>query len=52
VLEELQRHVIENAYVLPLLKDSQIFAASSDVRDFSWSAEARPLFYTTWLDRQ
>lgn len=51
LLAELQRHVIENAYVLPLLKDSQIFAAQSDVQDFSWSAEARPLFYTTWLDR-
>jgi len=52
LLEELQRHLIENAYVLPLLKDSQIFAASSDVQDVAWSAEARPLFYTTWLDRQ
>lgn len=52
LLEELQRHVIENAYALPLLKDSQIFAASSDVQDIAWSAEARPLFYTTWLDRQ
>lgn len=51
LLAELQHHVIENAYVLPLLKDSQIFAAQSDVQDFSWSAEARPLFYTTWLDR-
>ncbi|MGO3209125.1 MAG: ABC transporter substrate-binding protein [Brachybacterium sp.] len=51
LLAELQHHVIENAYVLPLLKDSQIFAAQSDVQDFSWSAEARPLFYATWLDR-
>lgn len=51
LLAELQQHIIENAYVLPLLKDSQIFAAQSDVQDFSWSAEARPLFYATWLDR-
>lgn len=52
VLEELQRHVVENALAIPLLKDSQIFAAKTDVVDFSWSAEARPLFYSTWLDRQ
>jgi len=52
LLEELQTHVIENAYSLPLLKDSQIFAASDAVKDFSWSAEARPLFHGTWLDRR
>ena len=52
LLEELQRHVVEQAYVLPLLKDSQIFAASSEVEDVSWSAEARPLFHATWLNRQ
>lgn len=51
VLAELQDHVIDNAYTIPLLKDSQVFAATNDVQGFSWSAEARPLFYSAWLDR-
>ncbi|WP_133249840.1 ABC transporter substrate-binding protein [Brachybacterium endophyticum] len=50
-LADLQEYVVANAYTIPLLKDSQIFAAKNDVNGLSWSAEARPLFYSTWLDR-
>jgi peptide/nickel transport system substrate-binding protein len=52
ILGELQDYVIDNAYTVPIINDSQVFAVQSYVHDFDWSAEARPLFYDAWTDKK
>ncbi|NUL45396.1 ABC transporter substrate-binding protein [Cellulosimicrobium funkei] len=52
ILGELQDHVIDEAYSVPLIKDSQIFAVQPTVHDFGFSAEARPLFYGAWTEEK
>jgi peptide/nickel transport system substrate-binding protein len=44
--------VIDNAYTVPIINDSQVFAVQSYVHDFDWSAEARPLFYDAWTEKK
>lgn len=52
LLGQLQDYVIDNAYSIPIINDSQIFAVQPTVHDFSWSAEARPLFYDAWTSKK
>lgn len=49
VVGELQDHLLDNAYVFPVLTDSQIFALQPHVRGLSWTPEARPVFHSTWI---
>ncbi|MFT4233880.1 MAG: ABC transporter substrate-binding protein [Microbacterium sp.] len=50
LLGQLQDYVIDQAYTLPIIKDSQIFAVQNRIHDFGFSAEARPLFYNVWTE--
>lgn len=52
ILGELQDYVIDQAYLLPLLNDTQVFAYQPYVQDFQWGAEARPWFYNTWTSKK
>ena len=49
VVGDLQDHLLDNAYVFPVLTDSQIFALQPHVRGLSWTPEARPVFHSTWI---
>lgn len=49
VVGELQDHLLDNAYVFPVLTDSQTFALQPHVRGLSWTPEARPVFHSTWI---
>lgn len=49
-LGELQDYLIDNAYVIPLLEDTQLFVLSPDVRDFG-QTRSYPWFYNVWLVR-
>ncbi|KAF1020174.1 MAG: Heme-binding protein A [Paracidovorax wautersii] len=49
-IEQLQDYLIDNAYAIPLLEDSQVFVLSAKVRDFG-QTRSYPWFYSVWLDR-
>lgn len=46
-----QKHLIEQAYVIPLFEEPQSFAGAPYVKDVVFDAVGRPIFYSTWLDR-
>ncbi|MBR0658982.1 TIGR04028 family ABC transporter substrate-binding protein [Neoroseomonas oryzicola] len=46
---EVQRYIIDKAYVIPLFEEPQVFAAAPRVRGFGFEAVGRPSFYGTWI---
>jgi peptide/nickel transport system substrate-binding protein len=46
-----QRYLVEQAYVIPLFEEPQIFAGAPYVKDVAFEAVGRPSFYSVWLDR-
>lgn len=48
--EAVQTYLAENAYVIPLFEEPQVYGAGTHVRDFGWESVARPSWYQTWLD--
>jgi len=48
-LETLQRYIVEQAYVIPLLDDSQVYVARDAVQGFFLTDGALPTFQGTWL---
>ncbi|WP_203136245.1 ABC transporter substrate-binding protein [Microbacterium sp. JZ31] len=52
IVGEIQRYVIEQAYALPILDDTQVFGVQPHVHDFRTTYEARPWFYDTWTDKK
>ncbi|SNS65490.1 ABC transporter substrate-binding protein [Rhodococcoides kyotonense] len=50
ILREAQNRIIDNAYTIPLLADTQIFGVAPDVRGFRNAANSPPFFYDTWIE--
>ncbi|MDV3124976.1 ABC transporter substrate-binding protein [Mycobacterium sp. 21AC1] len=50
LLREYNNYVIDNAYSVPLLEDTQIFAVAPRVQGFANAANSVPWFYDTWID--
>ncbi|WP_281661224.1 TIGR04028 family ABC transporter substrate-binding protein [Microvirgula aerodenitrificans] len=46
---EVQRYLIDQAYVIPIFEEPQVYAGAPWVRDTTFEAVGRPSFYTTWL---
>ncbi|MBL6616293.1 MAG: TIGR04028 family ABC transporter substrate-binding protein [Reyranella sp.] len=46
---EVQNHVIDQAYAIPIFEEPQAFAASPRLKDFTFEAVGRPSFYAAWL---
>ncbi|MBR0681872.1 TIGR04028 family ABC transporter substrate-binding protein [Roseomonas eburnea] len=46
---DVQRYILDKAYVIPLFEEPQVFAAAPRVRGFGFEAVGRPSFYGTWL---
>ncbi|WP_406247786.1 TIGR04028 family ABC transporter substrate-binding protein [Microbacterium sp. M] len=46
-----QVYVAEQAYVIPLFEEPQVYGAADHVRDVSFESVARPSFYEVWLDK-
>ena len=46
---EVQTYILDQAYVIPIFEEPQVFAAAPYVHDVSFDAVARPSFYNTWL---
>ena len=43
-------YVIDNAYSIPLLEDTQVFAVAPRVQGFENAANSVPWFYNAWID--
>ena len=39
----------ENAYILPIFEEPQVFGLTSKVHGFETESVGRPSFYSTWL---
>lgn len=48
-LADIQDTLIDDAFALPLLDDSQVFGVQPHVNDLEFTAEARPSFYSAWI---
>jgi len=46
---EVQRYLIDQAYVIPLFEEPQVFAGSPRLRGMDFEAVGRPSFYGAWL---
>jgi peptide/nickel transport system substrate-binding protein len=46
---EAQAYLLDQAYVIPIFEEPQVFAAAPYVHDVSFDAVARPSFYNTWV---
>lgn len=44
-----QVHLLEQAYVIPIFEEPQVFAGAPYVNGVGFEAVARPSFYNTWL---
>ncbi|MBR0670287.1 TIGR04028 family ABC transporter substrate-binding protein [Neoroseomonas soli] len=46
---DVQRYVLDQAYVIPIFEEPQVFAAAPRLRGFGFEAVGRPSFYGAWL---
>lgn len=46
---DVQAYLIDQAYVIPIFEEPQVFARAPYVNGISFDAVARPSFYNTWL---
>ena len=44
-----QRYLLENAYVIPIFEEPQVFAGASWVKNVNFEAVGRPSFYGAWI---
>lgn len=51
-IRAIQDHIIDQAYALPILNDSQVFALQPTLHGLGFGPEARPSFYQTWTERK
>ncbi|MFC9560201.1 TIGR04028 family ABC transporter substrate-binding protein [Agromyces sp. NPDC056965] len=47
-----QDYLTEQAYVIPLFEEPQVYGAAPYVHGFATEAVARPQFYDTWVEKQ
>ncbi|HGH7231641.1 TPA: TIGR04028 family ABC transporter substrate-binding protein [Klebsiella aerogenes] len=46
-----QRYLLDNAYVIPIFEEPQVFADAPWVKGVRFEAVGRPSFYGAWLDK-
>ncbi len=44
-----QQYLAENAYILPIFEEPQVFGLTDKVQGFATESVGRPSFYSTWL---
>ena len=47
--EAAQKYLAENAYILPIFEEPQVFGLTAKVHGFETESVGRPSFYSTWL---
>ncbi|KML71593.1 TIGR04028 family ABC transporter substrate-binding protein [Pectobacterium peruviense] len=48
---EVQGYLIDQAYVVPIFEEPQVFAGAPTTKGIAFEAVGRPSFYNTWLDK-
>ena len=48
---EVQTYLIDQAYVIPIFEEPQVFAGAATTKGIEFEAVGRPSFYNTWLDK-
>jgi len=51
-IADIQKQIIEQAYLIPLEVNQQLFGLAESVHGFNTTAFARPIFYDVWLDEE
>ncbi|WP_233973503.1 TIGR04028 family ABC transporter substrate-binding protein [Pectobacterium versatile] len=51
LVEEVQSYLIDQAYVIPIFEEPQVFAGAPTTKGIAFEAVGRPSFYNTWLDK-
>jgi len=46
-----QRYLLDNAYVIPIFEEPQVFAGAPWLKGVSFEAVGRPAFYGAWLEK-
>lgn len=46
-----QRYLLDNAYVIPIFEEPQVFAGAPWLKGISFEAVGRPSFYGAWLEK-
>lgn len=46
-----QRYLLDNAYLIPIFEEPQVFAGAPWVKGVSFEAVGRPSFYGAWLEK-
>jgi peptide/nickel transport system substrate-binding protein len=46
-----QRYLLDNAYVIPIFEEPQVFAGAPWLKGVSFEAVGRPSFYGAWLEK-
>ena len=46
-----QRYLLDNAYVIPIFEEPQVFAGAPWVKGVNFEAVGRPSFYGAWLEK-
>ena len=47
-----QRYLLEQAYVIPIFEEPQVYAGAQWLKGMSFEAVGRPSFYDAWLDKK
>lgn len=48
---QVQNYLIDQAYVIPLFEEPQVFAGSPRLKGITFEAVGRPSFYSAWIDK-
>ena len=49
---DVQAYLLDQAYVIPIFEEPQVFAGAPYVRDIAFEAVGRPSFYAAWLAKK
>ena len=48
---DVQRYLLDNAYVIPIFEEPQVFAGAPWLKGLRFEAVGRPAFYGVWLEK-
>uniref|UniRef100_A0A9E7ZLF8 TIGR04028 family ABC transporter substrate-binding protein n=1 Tax=Bosea sp. NBC_00436 TaxID=2969620 RepID=A0A9E7ZLF8_9HYPH len=52
IVREVQNYIVDQAYMIPVFEDPQVYGASPRLKGLAFEAVGRPSFYDTWLDKR
>jgi peptide/nickel transport system substrate-binding protein len=48
---DVQRYLLEQAYVIPIFEEPQVFAGAPWLKGVKFEAVGRPALYSAWLEK-